>query len=339
MRARDIGHDWKRKRGGPRRRLVDGAAVKDVARGQNDGVRHDREHDRVAEVLRRSSISDLSISASDGSMRADAFSVSSELRRCATWGGRSTGLHRLARLAEEARRARVHVGHVDLLVLAPEALDVGELEAEREQRGEVLSRFSGGASLGGSSSTAGLCLVAHGFGASEARLGGGPAARRRCERARALAARRNRKRGERLQRHRTRKPNNSAATELTEIVIFAGKCAGAAHLTCSARPPCGLSGHSARPSLKPLGAASLRPLSAATTATKQRRFPQASRPSRPTSTSCDPLWNKGMAFDYPERDRLNVRGLIPPMVKDIDDQARRFLLQMRDPTVPTCRRT
>ena len=48
----------------------------------------------------------------------------------------------------------------------------------------------------------------------------------------------------------------------------------------------------------------------------------------------DPLWNKGMAFDYPERDRLNVRGLIPPMVKDIDDQARRFLLQMRDPTVP-----
>ena len=88
-------------------------------------------------------------------------------------------------------------------------------------------------------------------------------------------------------------------------------------------------------SLRPLGAASLRPLSAATTATKQRRFPQALK-TKQTGIDIlhDPLWNKGMAFDYPERDRLNVRGLIPPMVKDIDDQARRFLLQMRDPTVP-----
>ena len=88
-------------------------------------------------------------------------------------------------------------------------------------------------------------------------------------------------------------------------------------------------------SLRPLGASSLRPLSAATTATKQRRFPQALK-TKQTGIDIlhDPLWNKGMAFDYPERDRLNVRGLIPPMVKDIDDQARRFLLQMRDPTVP-----
>ena len=75
-------------------------------------------------------------------------------------------LHRLARLAEEARRARVDVGHVDLLVLAPEPLDVGELEAEREQRGEVLvegflvERVLGERLLLDGWS---LCLVAHGF--------------------------------------------------------------------------------------------------------------------------------------------------------------------------------
>ena len=90
--------------------------------------------------------------------------------------------------------------------------------------------------------------------------------------------------------------------------------------------------------LRPLGAASLRPLSAATTASsggKQRRFPQVLK-TKQTGIDIlhDPLWNKGMAFDNPERDRLKLRGLIPPMVKTLDDQARRFLLQMRDPTVP-----
>ena len=87
-------------------------------------------------------------------------------------------------------------------------------------------------------------------------------------------------------------------------------------------------------SLRPLGASSLRPLSAATTATKQRRFPQVLK-TKQTGIDIlhDPLWNKGMAFDNPERDRLKLRGLIPPMVKTLDDQARRFLLQMRDPTV------
>jgi hypothetical protein len=29
----------------------------------------------------------------------------------------------------------------------------------------------------------------------------------------------------------------------------------------------------------------------------------------------DPLWNKSMAFDYSERDRLGLRGLIPPAVR------------------------
>mmetsp|Transcript_28987 Transcript_28987/g.86540 ORF Transcript_28987/g.86540 Transcript_28987/m.86540 type:complete len:623 (-) Transcript_28987:53-1921(-) len=44
----------------------------------------------------------------------------------------------------------------------------------------------------------------------------------------------------------------------------------------------------------------------------------------------DPLWNKGMAMDYPERDRLNLRGLVPPRVKSLEDQARRVMKQIRE---------
>ncbi len=34
----------------------------------------------------------------------------------------------------------------------------------------------------------------------------------------------------------------------------------------------------------------------------------------------EPLHYKGMAHDIAERDRLNLRGLIPPVVKSIEDQ-------------------
>lgn len=34
----------------------------------------------------------------------------------------------------------------------------------------------------------------------------------------------------------------------------------------------------------------------------------------------DPLWNKSTAFDYSERDRLGLRGLLPPAVRSIDQQ-------------------
>ena len=43
----------------------------------------------------------------------------------------------------------------------------------------------------------------------------------------------------------------------------------------------------------------------------------------------DPLWNKGMAMDYPERDRLNLRGLVPPKVKTLEMQADRVMLHLR----------
>ena len=43
----------------------------------------------------------------------------------------------------------------------------------------------------------------------------------------------------------------------------------------------------------------------------------------------DPLWNKGMAMDYPERDRLNLRGLVPPRVKTLEEQAARVMAQLR----------
>ena len=44
----------------------------------------------------------------------------------------------------------------------------------------------------------------------------------------------------------------------------------------------------------------------------------------------DPLWNKGMAMDYPERDRLNLRGLVPPRVKSLEEQAVRVMAQIND---------
>lgn len=43
----------------------------------------------------------------------------------------------------------------------------------------------------------------------------------------------------------------------------------------------------------------------------------------------DPIWNKGLSFDYHERDRLGIRGLIPPVVSSIEQQVKRNLESLR----------
>lgn len=44
----------------------------------------------------------------------------------------------------------------------------------------------------------------------------------------------------------------------------------------------------------------------------------------------DPLYNKGTAFTVHERERLKLRGLLPPRVLSMGSQQRRFLLQYRE---------
>jgi hypothetical protein len=43
----------------------------------------------------------------------------------------------------------------------------------------------------------------------------------------------------------------------------------------------------------------------------------------------DPLWNKSLAFSYSERDRLGLRGLLPPIVRTIEGQVNRVLTHLR----------
>ena len=43
----------------------------------------------------------------------------------------------------------------------------------------------------------------------------------------------------------------------------------------------------------------------------------------------DPLWNKSLAFEYSERDRLGIRGLLPPAVRGIGEQVDRSIRKIR----------
>ena len=42
----------------------------------------------------------------------------------------------------------------------------------------------------------------------------------------------------------------------------------------------------------------------------------------------DPLWNKGSAFTGEERERLGIRGLLPPVVKTLEQQRDGFLRRL-----------
>ncbi len=42
----------------------------------------------------------------------------------------------------------------------------------------------------------------------------------------------------------------------------------------------------------------------------------------------DPLWNKGLAFDMNERDRLGIRGLLPAALNTLEKQSKRVLQQI-----------
>eukprot|EP00633_Aureoumbra_lagunensis_P002629 CAMPEP_0197297522 /NCGR_PEP_ID=MMETSP0890-20130614/41238_1 /TAXON_ID=44058 ORGANISM="Aureoumbra lagunensis, Strain CCMP1510" /NCGR_SAMPLE_ID=MMETSP0890 /ASSEMBLY_ACC=CAM_ASM_000533 /LENGTH=72 /DNA_ID=CAMNT_0042774695 /DNA_START=14 /DNA_END=228 /DNA_ORIENTATION=+ len=43
----------------------------------------------------------------------------------------------------------------------------------------------------------------------------------------------------------------------------------------------------------------------------------------------DPITNKGMVHPMTERDRLNLRGLIPPRIKSLDEQVEKVLSALR----------
>ena len=62
-----------------------------------------------------------------------------------------------------------------------------------------------------------------------------------------------------------------------------------------------------------------------------KRFP---KPLRTTQSGIDilhdPLWSKSTAFDYAERDRLGLRGLLPPVVRDLEEQEDRVMVHLRE---------
>ena len=64
--------------------------------------------------------------------------------------------------------------------------------------------------------------------------------------------------------------------------------------------------------------------------TVEKRFPKPIKvKERGDAILNNGLWNKGMAFDYCERDRLNMRGLLPARVRTFEEQVERQIKIVR----------
>lgn len=61
-----------------------------------------------------------------------------------------------------------------------------------------------------------------------------------------------------------------------------------------------------------------------------RKYPKPLRTKRyGIDIQHDPLWNKSLAFDIHERDRLGLRGLLPPVVRTLEGQVARTIGHIR----------
>ena len=104
--------------------IIDGRAVEDVARREDDGLVHQREHDRVAQVLRRL----IELRAQE---LCELWQHVRALWRAACNLKADGDLPLDLDRAEQARASGVDVTHLDSLGMPPQPLDVRKLQAER----------------------------------------------------------------------------------------------------------------------------------------------------------------------------------------------------------------
>ena len=102
----------------------------------------------------------------------------------------------------------------------------------------------------------------------------------------------------------------------------------------SAMPPVASRGLLRRALSRPVGSARALATDAGVLPAAGRKYshpaPLNAKKARGLDILNDPLWNKGTAFSVPERDRLGLKGLLPPVIKTIEEQRDGFLRKMRE---------
>ena len=83
-----------------------------------------------------------------------------------------------------------------------------------------------------------------------------------------------------------------------------------------------------------LSAPARRLVTASSTQNFRYLAPLNAKKSRGSDILNDPLWNKGTAFSNAERDRLGLKGLLPPVVKTIDEQITGVMGKLREKSDP-----